>query len=742
MQDNLKLSNDQQVLSEGRKKTLKGKIPLASLRDQIPKKLLAKLQDLKVAEMVSTMWHQGNANRAEWLESQRQLLREFEEFIQPIYPAPYAWSSTLHLPIAYTLCRTFHSRMNAALLNMDPPFTVNARKEANSDRAPLVQETMRYAVKEWANDYSGIDDAIDRWVWAWVTSGRGILKYRWENKFTRFMDVVQVQKQGPNRIEVDDQGNEVSIPTMTMEEEEQEVVIKTSSCPVVEPCNFEDVLIVGGDGDPDKADAVLEQKFLTASELWTMVDRGVFDADEVEKIIKGGPDQKSADQTGTIKQERNEISQLGTLDVTYDLDRYRVLEAYIRKDIDGSGITSDLVVWVAPSSKALPRATYLHRISKSGKRPYGVADFHRRMDTTNPVGLVELTYTLCKEIDTQHNMRVDFGLLSTLPFGFYRASSSMQAEKIPLEPGAMIPLDNPQADVYFPNLGNRTAFGFQEEQALYSMIERMTSVSDLSLGVLGSQGAARTATGARAVVGESTTNLDIYLKRLNRGFRKLLHGMFELVQANIEPGFQFRLLGDDGNNYWKTVQSAEEIKGMYDFELEASSASSNRQIQIDNAAQIYQATANPLDYQLQIITPLERYEAVKNYYLSLGIKNFSKFCRKPQGRRILSPEEIANRVLAGVDEQLGPEEDLQGFVDYVQYLFDHDELLGQFSNEQAVALGKKQAEAQQMMQAMEASAAQQRNAQQQMQNAAMSTQQQAPSQPTVAQPSAGQAPGA
>lgn len=719
---NITLSNDQQVIQDGRKNV--PDVPEASLRDQIPKKLNKRLKDMGIAETVRHLWHSGNANRADWLEKQRNLLYEFEEFIQPIYDAPYNWSSTMHMPISYMLCRSFHSRMQSALLAVDPPFSVIARKEANSDRQFVVQDLMRYAVKDWANEHAGIEEAIDSWVWQWVTSGRGILKYRWDTKYTKYMDVVEVPKPGGLQYSIDEQGNEVAVPVTKMVEEEQEVTIKCFDGPVVEVLQLEDLLIVGGDGDPDRADAVLHIQYLTASELWQLADRGIFDADEVEAVIQAGPDLKSSDITGIMKQERAEINGQGSLDVQHDLDRYRVVEAYLKKDVDGSGINSDVVCWVATNSGSLLRSTYLHRISKLGKRPFAVIDFHRRTDTTQPVGLVELTYSLCKELDAMHNMRVDFGLLSTLPFGFYRASSSLAQEKIPFEPGAMIPLDNPQADVFFPNLGNRTSFGMQEEAALYNMIERMTSMSDLSLGVLGAQGAARTASGARIVAGESNNNLDVYLRRMNRGFKKLLHGLFEMVQTKVEPGFEYRLLGDDGQQYWKQVRSREEIAGTFDFEVDGASANSNKMVQLDTAQQIYQLTANPLDIQLGIITPSERFEAIKNLMQVMGVRNWSRYAKKPSNAtRLFTPEEIANRILAGIDVRLGPEQDLESFIAYCDYIFETDELLGQFNQDQAIALKRKQMEAQQMAQALKEMAAQQANAQQMQNNAAMSQQQ-------------------
>lgn len=720
------LNQDKDAL-EGRSKTFAGEIPEASLRDQSPKKLLNKLKELNVGQQVTELWRQGNANRQEHLDTQTKLIHEFEEFVSPIYQGAYAWSSTVHLPTSYVIVRSFHSRMLATLQAFDPFFTAVARKAANEERAPLVQDLLRYTLKDWANDNNGIDEALDRWVWSWVTVGRGVVKSRWERKFSRIIDVVEKQKPGPPKYSVDEQGNEVSTPTVQTVEVEEETVIKTFDGPQIEPVLNEDVLIVGGDGDIDRADAVIQQTYPTASDLWSLVDQGIYDKDAVAAIIKGGPSLKSTEAANHIKQERVEVGQDGSLDVPYDDDRYQILEAYIRKVVDGSGIATEIVCWVNPNTREIVRATYLHRISKSGKRPYACIDFHRRTDTSHPVGLVELTYSLCKEMDAMHNMRVDYGMLSTLPFGFYRASSSMSNTKMPLEPGAMIPLDSPQTDVFFPNLGNRTSFGFQEEQALYQQIERMTSISDLSLGILGNQGAARTATGSRIVSNENSSNLDVYLKRMNRGVKRLLHLVFEQVQMRIDPGMQFRLMGDDGNQYFSTVQSREEIAGMYDFEIDGSSSSSNRQVQIDTAQQLYQLTQNPLDYQLGLFTPAERFEAVKNLMQALGVKSFSKFLRKPEGAvHRYTPEELANRVLAGVDTRLDPAQDLQGFIDYCNYIFEHDELLGSFNEQQAVALARKMQEAQQMQEALKQAAAQQANANQMSQNAAMSINQTSP----------------
>jgi len=180
-------------------------------------------------------------------------------------------------------------------------------------------------------------------------------------------------------------------------------------------------------------------------------------------------------------------------------------------------------------------------------------------------------------------------------------------------------------------------------------------------------------------------------------------------------------LGDD---YFKVIKTREEIAGNYDFEFEPNSASSNPSIRMDTASQVMQLTSNPLDIQLGIVTPLQRFEALKNYLIAIGVKDYGKFIQKPQGmERSFTPEEITNRILAGADAPLSPNMDLQGFLAFAQEIMDNDELLGQFKEEQAKALAAKMKEAEQMIAALEQMAAQQANAQQMQRNSQQSLQQ-------------------
>lgn len=724
-------NEDNKIVQEGRSgslgdvatsmdgKQVAVKVPL---REQVVDKLYNKLIEMNEGQRTTELWNIGNSERADWLGKMQGLLKTFDEFVTPIYDATNDWSSTLHLPTVYTACKTMHARFLAALMGIDPPFNAKARQAHNVERATLIQELMRYTFSTWMNEHKGVEAEADTWIWRWVTAGSGMLKARWHRRFVKFVDVVEGQEVVGGATVPDEQGNPVIQPIYQPFEREQEVVQEVFSGPMLENVPIEDVLLIGGNGDPQAADDVIQSMYMTGSELWSLVDQGLFKRDAVEKVIASGEDYQQNEYTNLLKASMAASSGTGSLDSVVDAKRYQILERYARLDIDGSGIASELILWVHQQSGEILRATYLHRVNKAGLRPFFKIDFHRREGQDYGVGLPELMYSVSREIDAIHNMRMDFGLISSIPFGFYRATSSMKDERMPLEPGVMIPLDNPQADVFFPQIGNRTGFLQNEELMLQQQNERMTSISDLSLGVIGGQGAARTATGARALLGESNANLDVYLRRMNRGWREAVNYIFKMLQERLPDSFTFRLLGDDGSQLFATVKSKAEIAGSYDFELEANSANSNKAIQIEQANNVYATIMNPLLFQLGIVSPIEAYNALKTKLQVEGVRDFSRYIRKPQGQmRVYTPQEIANSILAGVDVKLGPEQDLQGFLEYFNYIVDHDELLGQFNEDQTITLAKKAQEAQAMLEAVQQQQAQLANAQQMQTNAGMAS---------------------
>lgn len=720
------LNDDRLVLQKGRKNTLKD--AEVGKRDQIPEKLLTKLEEMNIGAKIADLWAHGNANRQEWLDRQEKYLSSWDEHLESTASGPFLGSSSLHIPMPLIVAKTVHARFLQALLGIEPYFTTKSRTAASIDRSRMVQDVMAYTLKDWINCYDGIDDVADEWLWHWITAGCGILKVRWEVQYERFLDIVKDIEQSVETVVDPETGAESTVPAARIVEKEQMVTKVKSRGPVAETRMAEDVLIIGGKGDPQKADAVIDSYHLSASEIWTCVDSKAFKRDAAEAVINGGSDRKEDMVTTSIKQTRATNAGIAMLDTNSELDKYHILEAYLRLDVDGSGINTDVVVWAHPRSRKILRATYLHRINKSGERPFFKIDFLKRPGQDYGTGLIEMLYPLSKEMDAIHNMRIDFGMLATMPFGFYRPSSSIEPETLQLRPGDLIPLDDPQRDVYFPNLGNRTSFGMQEEMALQSMVERLTGINDMSLGVLtGAQGATRTATGARALLGESNANLDVYLRRMQRGWRRFLKYLLHMLQQRIPEGLSFRVTGEAGSDYWAQIRSRDDLAGDFDFEISGNSSNSNPAIQEEVATNILQLVQNPLLIQLGVVTPANVFEAVKNYLKAKGVKDFAKYVQQPPDYQYTpTPQEEADRILRGMATPVVPNMDHAGFLAYFEEIWNTDELLGQFDQESTQALYVQAEKHKQMMQAIEQMRAQQANANQMRSNAEVSGAQQAP----------------
>lgn len=710
-------TEDSEVVDEKRGPALEA--PKAPLKLQVSETLRKRLlkDDIDIGKKIVEAYNTGNANRAERIERRRKLLVMLDEFMDPIYNKPQEWMSNLHIPITFMVAKVFHARMFQAVFGGPEPVQVNAEKEANLNRAKMIQQLMLYTVKRWANKYKGIANVLDTHVWEWCTLGTSYLKTEWETCYTRFIDIEEEVVAIPGPVGPDGE-------TMMVEDRVERPVKKDEKIfdgPRIRHVSEEDLLVIG-DSDPDEADIVIENQYWTAHQLWTSVDRGLMNKGAVEKVIKSGEDYESADSNANIKQDRAENSGEGDVDSQTAIDRYQILEAYVKVSLDNSGIESDVVVWVHKDTMEVVRAAYLYNLNKTGSTPYAVAEFHKRDGQTSAIGLAELIYSLQEEMNAMHNMKVDFGLLSTMPIGFYRASSPVQKERLPLSPGNLIPLQDPQRDIVFPNMGNRASFAASEEQAIFGVISRITGLGDLNFGVIGAQGAARTATGARAIINESNANLDIFLRRLGRSINKTYVYLFQLLKQRIEPGMEFRLTGEDGRQYFMTIQSREELAGMYDFEIEHSSANSNQQIKQQKASQVFQVAQNPMLLQSGIVSPYNLFEAAKNFMESFDIKDWSRFISQPPGpERIYTPEEIGNRVLAGFDFQLDASQDLQGFIAWVQEFLSKDELIGQFDERAVVNLQAKAQQAVQMMQAIEAMRAQTANVSQIQANSGLAT---------------------
>lgn len=676
----------------------------ASLRDATVENLLKKCQELEIGLKVQKAWLMHKSHMEEH-QQRMERIQQWDEYIDD-YDLNYDGTSNIHLPLPMIVLKTFHARMYQALFAIDPPFTVRAMQEAFQDDVDMVYGLMGWTLKEWANYNEGVEAVADRWLWNWCGWGSGALKLRWDCKYTRYMDVEDFYQPGPSTYEVvidPETGTveEVEKPAVIRGQRERAVTEKIFEGPVLEFVAKEDIAFIGG-RDVQTCDMVIHRDWMTADQMQTLALKKIFDQEVVDLMISGGPHAEAGRPGMNIKQDREVQHGIQTLDIPEDLDRYEILEAHLEVDVNKDGLNESIIVWVDNQSGKELRATYAHRVNRGGKRPFVNAEFIPREGHGYAMGLLELIHPISVELDMIHNIKVDIGMMAAMPIGFYRAATGLDPVKLKIKPGDLIPVDDPASHVFFPNLGDRSGFFKDEEALLLQHVERLTAINDINTATLGRQGAARTATGVSQLVAENSANLDIFIKRMQRAWKQVLRLMWSMLQQRLPDGTEFRITGRDGKEYFKRVNRMN-IQQRVDFYLEATSANSNRMIQLEQSMQVLAQCMNPLFLQLQIIKPSGVFEALKDYFQALQRKDYARFISRPPDvvRNLTAEEELA-RIVNGKQVPITPEMDHPRFIELATELMEQEDVDKMYGVGQLEAVRAQMQQHQAILQAMEA----------------------------------------
>jgi len=227
------------------------------------------------------------------------------------------------------------------------------------------------------------------------------------------------------------------------------------------------------------------------------------------------------------------------------------------------------------------------------------------------MGVMEVAKPLSAELDTIHNLRMDIGFATNMPFFFYRATSTLNPEKIQLRPLKGVPVDDVN-DVRFPQLQNVTGFYAQEEQLLYTLVERVMGVTDLFLGMSPTRGAAaRHATGFVGTQQESMARTSEMLNQDSEAFGFMCKMAYNM---ELQYGPEYRMIRLEGNEGPLTQKLSRKdlwMRGEYDFRLGANAGLYGSMLRQEQGNALLQLAANS---PIIMNDPAKRWE-VENFYL-------------------------------------------------------------------------------------------------------------------------------
>lgn len=283
-----------------------------------------------------------------------------------------------------------------------------------------------------------------------------------------------------------------------------------------------------------------------------------------------------------------------------------------------TGKDEEMVIFVCNKPRIFLGAFLLSDLIWTGERPLVEMHYQTVSNRFWSMGVCEICEHLSEEIDTLHNMRIDVGQATNMPWFFVRASSYIKPSEIELRPLAMIPVDDPRA-VVAPQTQNVTSFYYQEEQLLLTLVERVMGVTDLFLGVNAQGGAAaRHATGFLGTQQEAEARMSEPLSQDAESFSQMCRLMYAMEMQYGPQERSFRLKGAD-SSIQRAGLTRDDLwlSGNYDFRLGANVGMFSQHNRLQRAQQAFQMAANsPITNQ----DMGKRWEAEAEVYQSMGYR--------------------------------------------------------------------------------------------------------------------------
>lgn len=269
--------------------------------------------------------------------------------------------------------------------------------------------------------------------------------------------------------------------------------------------------------------------------------------------------------------------------------------------------------------------------TKKNRRPFVEASMIKDGAYWSP-GLAEMLIDLEDELRVNHNLATESAQLATSPTIFYRPASGLTPEKIRLEPGLGIPVDDPSRDVKVITLTANLEASTWKEQVVLGYGEKLTGMSDMQLGRASDRpNAPKTATQTVKLLEEGNVRISLDTKVLREDMSKILEHFWDLEYMFSSDQTFFRVTEEDANGLFSvnnggSMLTTEDRDGRYDFRLQFANSVWSKEVKKEQALARYQLDLqNPLIVQ----NPLALWKVTQDAHEALGDPNFEDLVPKP-----------------------------------------------------------------------------------------------------------------
>ena len=273
-------------------------------------------------------------------------------------------------------------------------------------------------------------------------------------------------------------------------------------------------------------------------------------------------------------------------------------------------------------------------------------------------GLPEMLIDLEDELRVNHNMATEGAALAMNPTLAYRPAAGLTPEKIKIEPGVAIPVDNPQTDIWQIKISAEMGLATWKEQAVLAYGEKLTGLSDMQLGRQSDRpNAPRTARQTVALLEEGNVRISLDSKVLREDMSAVISHIWDMEYMFSPEQTFFRVTEEDADGMFDVADGGstltiEDRDGRYDFKLEFANSVHSREAKKEQSLARYQ-----LDLQNPLIVnnPPALWQVTKDAHEALGDPNFEALVPKPpQPDLPMNPKDEWVKLLHGEDVQVNP----------------------------------------------------------------------------------------
>lgn len=292
------------------------------------------------------------------------------------------------------------------------------------------------------------------------------------------------------------------------------------------------------------------------------------------------------------------------------------------------------------------------------RRPY-VESTLIKDGTYRPKGFGGLLEDLEDEATANSRLFAAAGELSVWPIIFYKPGGGFNPAAFKIEPGKAYPCEDP-GSVNVIKIQPNLAYNIERQQDIFSVAERVTGISDQSMGrTVDRPNAPRTATGQLALIEEGNIRAYLDATVLREDMEIFATDVWDLdcdLVPQKEPGLFFRVTGEQAQGLFDVrrggaYMTPKEFGGRYDFKLKFAVSTYARQAKKQELMQFYALMMqNPLVMQ----NPKALWSMTNKLAIEFGITDFATLVPPPPDMdQPITPDAEWSKMLEG-DDQVHP----------------------------------------------------------------------------------------